>query len=322
MPITHQPPNHSNRSSPQDEDHQNQIQPIVWKSISSWHVVPPSCPPGLEYLSLIDRVYIVHNGYKSNKDFSNDHYSYHIKGNDGQVILGACGVRDSVGNKSQLSCYQELMLSDCDEKQIVHLSQIGYKPNVFCWLFGWKSYKFNVFCPPGTSIGSFQNYHIKGNDGQIILGACGVRDSVGNKSQLSCYQELMLSDCDEKQIVHLSQIGYKPNVFCWLFGWKSYKFNVFCPPGTSIGSFQKNNEKSQDYCIYDTKENARIYIMESSIDLQQAQIKRNLYGQRIGTLTRSINVTTSRATIEISFPNEMDVHLKAIILGLAIVVPI
>ncbi|EDV19954.1 uncharacterized protein TRIADDRAFT_61615 [Trichoplax adhaerens] len=254
MPITHQPPNHSNRSSPQDEDHQNQIQPIVWKSISSWHVVPPSCPPGLEYLSLIDRVYIVHNGYKSNKDFSNDHYSYHIKGNDGQIILGACGVRDSVGNKSQLSCYQELMLSDCDEKQIVHLSQIGYKPNVFCWLFGWKSYKFNVFCPPGTS----------------------------------------------------------------------------------IGSFQKNNEKSQDYCIYDTKENARIYIMESSIDLQQAQvsrrdrnhllsfyeIKRNLYGQRIGTLTRSINVTTSRATIEISFPNEMDVHLKAIILGLAIVVPI
>lgn len=60
MPIMQQPQHDSSRRNRQ-QDMNNQLQPIIWKTISAWHVVPPTCPQGLEYLSLIDKVFIVEN---------------------------------------------------------------------------------------------------------------------------------------------------------------------------------------------------------------------------------------------------------------------
>ena len=57
MPIVQQPQQYDSNRRRLQED--NQWQPIIWKTISAWHVVPPTCPQGLEYLSLIDKVFIV-----------------------------------------------------------------------------------------------------------------------------------------------------------------------------------------------------------------------------------------------------------------------
>ena len=140
-----------------------------------------------------------------------------------------------------------------------------------------------------------------------------------SKSHLGRYKELSLLDCNDNNIIKVTQEGHKPNVFCWLFGWKNYKLDVYSPPGTIIGRIQRlvmlgdsllhahynshsnvvlkvtflniyiipdvnyvisrNNSNDVDYCISDPKGNLKLRITDSSIIEQQSAMRQNIVYQ-------------------------------------------
>ena len=133
---------------------------------------PPNCPPGLEYLAMIDQLKVhqmfepleVVVGWESENKFT-------IKNNLGQKVYVAAEISDSCSRQMCGSSREfDIEIRDADGKEVIHL----FRPlNCLGCCFPSCLQTISVFSPPGKKIGSIQeNWTIAGAD-------LSIKDAVG-----------------------------------------------------------------------------------------------------------------------------------------------